>query len=126
MGEDRRDTRAVGQGEVDTAGSTVQPAELRAGRAHRRGVDDRQQRLEVVDQHPVEERLVAVEQLHEEAVPREVAGLVAVEGERALALLLERLHARRQEAAKEKVVALAVAERGVLVQGGVASERCAV
>ncbi len=90
--------------------------ELLARLPHRRRVDDRHHLLEVVEQDPVEQGLVAVLQAREDDVLAEV-GVLAVEiVEHAQLLLPLRADARRQEPAQRQGVAFGQRERRALVQ----------
>ena len=75
---DRRmcvDPADVVGGDPDAPRAPDDVAELLAGETDRRGVDDRQELLEVLDEQPVEERLVAVLESGQSDVPLEVIGL---------------------------------------------------
>ena len=100
----------------DAARTPQDVAELLAGAADGRRVDDRQELLEVLGQDAVEERLVAVLQGRQADVALEVVRLAAdvleLEGD----LLLDGRDARRHEPAQAERVALVVGEGGALVE----------
>ena len=100
----------------DAARAAVEVAELLAGTPHGGRVDDREQLLEVVPEHAVEQGLVAVLERRQADVPLEVVGLVADVLQLEADLLVDVHDARRQEAAQAERVALLVGERGVLVE----------
>ncbi len=81
-------------------------AELLAGEAHRRGVDDRQQLAEVLDQHAVEEHLVQIVEAPEPDVLLEIARLGADVLELELHLLPDLEHLVRQQAVEAECPAL--------------------
>ena len=76
------------------------------GLPHRRVVDDGQQLLEVVDQQPVVEHLVAVVQLVEEDVAGQVGGVGTQLAVGAVGLLTEGFHRRRQPADQSQLSSL--------------------
>ena len=100
----------------DAARAPEDVAELLAGEADGRRVDDRQELLEVLDEEPVEERLVAILERGQADVPLEVVGLAADVLELEPDLLVDRRHAWRQQAVQAEGVALAVGECRALVQ----------
>ena len=75
------------------------PVEL-AGLADRRRVDDRHHLLDVVDQQPVEQGLVAVVQADQEDVPLEIVRLSPVVLHGAHRLHLHRVDSRREKPAQ--------------------------
>ena len=80
--------------------------ELLTGKTDGRCVDDRQEFFEVLDEEPVEQRLVAVLESGQSDVPLEVIGLapdvLQFEGD----LLVDRRHTRWQQTVQAKGVAL--------------------
>ena len=105
---------AVGIGNEQSPWPTVDLAETLAGLTDRRGVDDRQGLGDVVAQHPVEQRLVAVLQRAQVDVLVEI---VAASGElvpAVLGLLFERLHRGRQQAQQTVPAALGDREGSAL------------
>ncbi len=99
-------TDVIGR-DPDAARTPEDVAELLAGEADRRCVDDRQELLEVLDEEAVEQGLVAVLECGQADVALEVIGLapdvLEFEGD----LLVDRRHARRQQAVEAEGVALA-------------------
>ena len=91
-------------------------AELLARETDGRCVDDRQELLEVLDEEPVEQRLVAVLERGQADVPLEVIGLAPDVLELQRDLLVDRRHARRQQAVQAKGVALTGREGRALVE----------
>ena len=87
-----------------------------AGQAHGRGVDDRHQLGEVVQQQPVEQRRVAVLELSQVDVPFEVGRLVVQGFIGAADLLVQRLLVGRQQAQQAQFAPLLRRERGPLVE----------
>ncbi len=98
-------------------------AELLAGAADRRRVDDRQELGEVVGQQAVEERRVAVLEGREADVLLERVGLAPEVLELQLDLLLDRQDAVGEQAAQVEALALVERERHVLGQEPAAEER---
>ena len=102
--------------EPEAARPTHDVAVLLTGTAHDRRVHDGHELLEVLEQDPVEERLVAVLERREPDEPLEFVALAAVLRDLEGDLLFERSHARRQEPAEPEDLSLLLGERGVLVQ----------
>ena len=75
VGEQFGDPVDVVGGDPATSGAPHHVAELPAGMADRRGIDDRSELFEVVDEQAVEKRLVAVLQRGEADVALDVIGL---------------------------------------------------
>ena len=99
-------------------------AVLLAGQAHRRRVDDGQELLEVVDEHAVEEVLVAVLQGGQADVALErIAPCARCCRRRARACCSMRAHGVRQQALEPERGALLARERGALGVHRVAEER---
>jgi len=84
--------------------------------ADRRRVDDRHQLLQVLDEHAVEEHLVAVQQTREPDVLLQVEGLRADVLQLELRLLLDRLRRRGQETVQPEAAALLAREGEALVR----------
>ena len=97
-----------------------------AGEPDRRGVDDRLDLVDIVDDDAEEQRLVAVMQRIQRDVFFKVRRQRAQIGKHALDLRLHRQHAGRQQAAKAERVALRFREGGALVEQGIAQQRHAV
>ena len=91
-----------------------------AGLAHGRGVDDRQELDQVLDQHAVEERLVAVLEGGKADVFLEVVGLgpdvLELEGD----LLLDGEARVGEQPPEAEPIALLPGERGTLIEQGIA------
>ena len=94
-----------------------------AGLADRRGVDDRQEFAEVLDQHPVEECFVAVLQCGQPDVFFEVVGLGLDVLEFECHLLLDGKAGVGQETAQAKAVALGRENDASLLSSGSRSSR---
>ncbi len=76
--QDRVDVVALRIGDEQAARAAIDVAELLAGEADRRRVDDRHHLGQVVEQEPVEQRLVGVLELAQVDVPFEVGRLRAI------------------------------------------------
>ena len=116
VGEELGDPIDVIGREPEAARPTHDVAVLLTGTAHDRRVHDGHELLEVLQQDPVEERLVAVLERREPDEPLEFVALAAVLRDLEGDLLFERSHARRQEPAEPEDLSLLLGERGVLVQ----------
>ena len=92
-------------------------AERAARFADRRGVDNRREFLDVVDEQPVEERLVAIVQRNEPDVLLQIIRLAADMLKFKLHLLLDGGHAPGQQPAKAELISFRIGERDILVQG---------
>jgi hypothetical protein len=115
-GDDQPDARSADVTEqlgdaVNVVGSDPQAARTalnmaeRAARfADRRGVDDRREFLDVVDEQPVEERLVAIVQRNEPDVLLQIIRLAADMLKFKLHLLLDGGHAPGQQPAKAELI----------------------
>ena len=101
-------------------------AELLAGKTDGRCVDDRQEFLQVLDEEPVEQRLVAVLEGGQSDVPLEVIGLapdvLQLEGK----LFVDRRHTRWQQTVQAEGVALIGREGCALVEKGTRHQLVAV
>ena len=127
-GNDQPDARPAGVAEqfgdaINVVGSDPHAARTalnvaeRATRfAYRRGVDDRGEFLDVVDEQPVEERLVAIVQRNESDVLLQIISLAADMLELKLHLLLDGGHAPGQQPAKAELIPFRIGERDILVQ----------
>ncbi len=102
----------------DAPGPAEDVAVLPAGAPHRRGVDDRGELLEVVDEEAVEEGLVPVLQRGETDVLLEVVSLAAEVLELQGYLFLDGGDAPGQQAPKAEGGTLVLGEGGVLVDRG--------
>src|SRR4029434_718586 len=91
---------------------TEDVAELLAGAAHRRGIDDGEKFLQVLAQHVMEQVLVAVLERREPDIALERIGLAREVFVDAPRLLLERVDRRGQETLKTERLALLTSERG--------------
>ena len=100
----------------DAARAPDDVAELLARETDGRRVDDRQELLEVLEEEPVEERLVAVLECGQSDVPLEVVVLAADVLELQPELRVDRRHTWRQQTVQAKGVALADRECRALVQ----------
>ena len=100
------------------AGAAVDVAELLAGQADRRRVDDRHHLGQVVQEQPVEQDLVGVLKLAEIDMPFEVGRLVPIGLVGTGRLLLQRLLVRRQQAEEAECTPFFRRERGPLVEQG--------
>ena len=87
-----------------------------AGLAHRRGVNDRQQLTEVFDEHPVEERFVAILERRQADVLFQVVGLGLDPLELESDLLFDGEASMGQQTAQAEPVAFGARERSLLVQ----------
>ena len=92
----------------DAARTPEDVAELLARETDGRRVDDRQELLEVLDEDPVEQGLVAVLERGQADVALEVVGLAPDVLELERDLLLDRRHTRRQQTVQAEGVALLV------------------
>ncbi len=99
-GQDRRDPTGVGGRDPDAPRPAEDVAELLAGPPDGRGVDDRQELLEVLDEEPVEQGLVAVMEGGQADVLLQVVGLAPDVLELERDLLLDRRDVGRQQAAQ--------------------------
>jgi hypothetical protein len=86
------------------------------------GVDDRDHLVEVVDQQPVEQRLVAVEQALQVDVALEIVGLALVGPEAAFHLHVDGRDAGTQQAVQLQAEAFLLGERRRLVEQRVVEE----
>ena len=123
VAHDLRDAAPVGGRHEQTARPAVDVAELLAGEADRRRVDDRHHLVRVLHDQPVEERLVAVLQCLDQDVLRErrLQAMEVLQHTRDLVFL--RADVRRQQSAQSERVALRAGERRALVQRRVAQQR---
>jgi hypothetical protein len=118
VGERLRDAAAMLERQVEAARADEDPAPLQAGVADRRGIDEGQQLLQVVDEHAEKERLVLVLHLAQVEVFLERARAGADAGEHPCGLLGERLDAGRQEPIEPEPAALLGSEGRALVRHG--------
>ena len=93
--------------------------------ADRGRVDDRQHLAQVRDQQPVEQHLVAVVDLGQQDVLRQVGGLALVLRVDPGDLRVQRDLGRRNQAGEAEFLPLGVAERGAAVQPGIGQDLAA-
>ena len=108
--------------DVEPARRLEDAAELLAGLAHRRRVDQRQQLGQVVEQGALEQQLAALAQGHQPAVAVQVTGLPLEVVDHARDLALGRLDCRRQQPAQAQRVALGLGKRRAAVGRCVAQQ----
>ena len=116
VGEQLRNASAMLDRQVEPARPRIDAAPLEAGLADGRRVDDRQQLLEMVEQHPVEQRLVLALQRSEVQVLVECGRLRAQARGYAVSLLGQRFDARRKQSFDAELRALLAGERGSPVE----------
>jgi hypothetical protein len=116
VGEELRDPIDVVGGDPQAAGPAEDVAELLAGPADRRGVDDRQELLRVLGEEPVEERRVAVLEGGEPDVLLERIVLATDVLELELELLVDRQDAIGEQPVEPERPTLVDGEREVLRQ----------
>jgi hypothetical protein len=104
------------------AGAPQDVAELAARLTDRRRIHDRSELVQVVDQQPMEERLVAVLQSGQPDVPLQVVGLATQVFQLQGHLVLDRRHAEGQQTPQRHPVALGMREGGVPVQARLGDE----
>ena len=119
---DRRmaiDPADVVRGDPDPTRTPDDVTELLAGKTDGRRVDDREEFLEVLDEEPVEQGLVAVLEGGQSDVPLELIGLapdvLQFEGK----LFVDRRHTRWQETMQAEGVALAGRKCRALVEASI-------
>ena len=108
--------------EEQAARLAVDLAEALAAQTHGGRVDDWHHLGEVAGQQGVEQRLVGVLQVAQEAVAAEIVARRAEGGEAAADLVVQARHMRRQEAVEVERVALGGGERHALVQDRVGQQ----
>ena len=123
VGQDLLQAPLVRQAQKQAARLAKQLAELLAPGADRRGVDQRQQFLDILFQQREEQGLVGVVQFAQKGVAFEVAGEPAQYQQPARDLLFERADMRRQQPVQAKGVALGLGIGGALVEQRV-GEQC--
>ncbi len=116
------DPAAVLGSDPDPAATAKDVAELLRRLPHGRGVDDRQHLLEMVEQQPVEEVLVAVLQRRQSDVALQRVDLARELGVDALGLLVLRADDRRQQALEPEGATLPGGEGGALVEERLAKD----
>jgi hypothetical protein len=97
-------------------------AVLLADLADRRGVDDRHHLLQVIQEQPVEQRLVAVVEPGEEQISPDVVGGGTIVLVGSALLILRRRDRRRQNPVETQFTALLRGEAGPLVQDRILRE----
>ena len=123
VAEQLRDPVHVVGSDPQAAGAAHHVTELPAGVADRWRVDDRGELLEVIGEHPVEQRLVAVLQCGESDVLLEVVGLALQVLELERHLLGEADDAVRHQPAQPERVAFRIGVGGVPVVRGAGHQR---
>ena len=116
------DLSAVVGAEEQAAGAAIDMAVLLAGQADRGGVDDRAEALEVLDEQPVEEDFVAVQQGDQADVLFQRVALLEDVLQFHGDLLLDGEHGRGQETLDAKLAAFGAREGGVFVLRSVAKD----
>ncbi len=123
IGQKLGDTAAIAGCDEQAARPLEDVSKALAGEAHRWGVDQRLDFIDVVAHDAEEQRFVAVVQFVQRHVFGEVAGQFAQIGHHARDLGLHRKYVRRQEAAQSQCVALLLGEGGALVEQRIAQQR---
>ena len=121
--QDLVDPPALAGRDPEPAAPPEDPAVLLAGLAHGGRVHDGQELLEVVEEEPVEERLVALLQRGQADVALEGVRLAHDGGVHPADLLVEGAHRVRQQALEAEGLALLAREGGALVVDGMAQQR---
>ena len=116
VGQDLLQAMLMRQAQEQAARLPEQLAELLAAGADRRGIDERQQFLEVLPQQREEQGLVVVVQFAQKGVALEIGGKPAQHQEPARDLLLQSADMRRQQSVQAEGVALGLGVGGALVQ----------
>ena len=119
IAEALRDLAAVGGAEEQSARAAVDMAVALAGQADGRGVDDRREAFEVLDQQPVEQDFVAVEQGDEADILFQRIVLLKDVLQLHRDLLLDGEHCGRQQAFDPELSAFGAGEGDVFVLGRV-------
>ena len=122
VAQDLRDAIDVGGRDPDAPRAPDDVAELLAGLAHRRRVDDGHELFEMVGQEPIEERRVAVLERGQADVPLEGVVLALQMLPLELHLLLDALDAVGQQSTQAEGLALVLAEGHVLGEESGAEE----
>ena len=122
VAEDGVDPATVRRRDPEPARPPEDVTELLARAAHRRRVHDREELLEVVAEHAIEEVLVPVLERREADVLLERIALAPEVLEHAPRLLLDRVHRERQQAVEAERGALLGRERAALVVHGLAQQ----
>ena len=123
MLEDFGDAAAVVRGDEQAARPLEDQAEVLAGEADGRRVDQRLDFVDVVANDAEEQRLVAIVQRVQRDVFFEIARQRAQIRQHALGLRLHRQHGGGQEAAQPQRIALLLGEAGALVEQRIAQQR---
>ena len=103
--QDAIDPADVVRGDPDPTRTPDDVTELLTGKTDRRRVDDREEFLEVLDQQPIEQGLVAVLESGQSDVPLEFIGLAPDVLQFQRNLLVDRCHTRWQEPVQAEGVA---------------------
>ena len=123
VAQDRSDAAAVVGGHEQAARPLENVAEPLAGKADRRGVDQRLDLVDIVGDDAEEQRFVAVVQRVERDVFFQIVGQLAQIGHHAFRLRLHRQHMGRQKAAQSERVAFLIGEPGAPVEQRIAQKR---
>ena len=123
VGEDLGNSAAVIGRDEQAARPLEDQAVFLTGEADRRCVDQRLDLVDVVADHPEEQRLVAIVQRIERDIFLQITGQAAEVDEDALGLRLHRQDTRWEEAAQPKRIALLLGESCPLVEQGITQQR---
>ena len=116
VGQQFRNASAIIGANEHAAWPLEDQAEPLAGEAHRRGVDQRLDFIDVVADDAEEERLVAIVQRVERDVLFQVVGQATQIGHEARDLLVHREHVRGQQAAQSQRIPLRFRKSSPLVK----------
>ena len=114
--QDLRDPAALAQADKHPARPAIDGAVFETRLTDGRGVDQRHRLLDVIEDEAVKQHLVAVLESGQVNVFLNVVRFAAERVERALQLLLDRKHPRRQQAAQAERVAFGLRKGRALVQ----------
>ena len=116
VGEEFGDPPAIVGADEHAARPLEDEAEPLAGEAHRRGIDQRLDFIDVVANDAEEQRLVAIVQRVERDVFFQIAGQATQVGHHACDLLVHREHVRGQQAAHAQRIPLRFRKGSPLVK----------
>ena len=122
VAQDLRHAAPIFHGNVEPARTPENSIILLARLADRRRVNDRHQLLDMIDQNPVKERLVASGQRDERDVAFQVRRFARQMAEHALDLLGLGLGARRQQPAQAKRIALGGGKSAPFIQNRIVEQ----